>query len=353
MMFAELSLIACATCTTPLAYSQPSAVGPQLSPGADAPSFLDDGYWIVSSRRAAQHRRDYCRAGLDVFHSPGDGCLFTTEFGALGASLTPGVPVCVMVHGSFVEWDKACRDARSTYRWLSAAAQGRPFHFVYFTWPSDGNSTGLIGIDVSIRGQRAEFNGLHLAHVVSTVPEASPVCLIGHSHGARAALSMLHLAAGGVVQDLVFVGNVGARPFRAVLAAAALDHDWMNPGKRYDRALCVSEVLILRNCQDLALSLYPLAQPFTRPALSTTGLTWGDRERLGVLAFRAPEMDIAPIVGRHHEWPHYLEAPGLAGAIAPFALFWDRYPETAQPAPMILESVTVHAGLSSDLDATN
>lgn len=299
---------------------------PQLVPrtGEALPAADGDSYWIVSSRRAAQHRLEPPRGSLDFFRHQEDGSLLPASAGAMQAELQPGVPVCIFVHGSFVAWEDQLVQARRTSRWIRNVACGRPLHVLFFDWPSDGPYTHLFPVDVTVRGERAEFNGLHLACLVSLLPAECPVCLIGHSHGARTVLAALHLVSAGSIQNLAFYGDVGAgRPLRAVLAAAAVDHDWLNPNQRYGRALCRSEIVNLRNRCDSALQFYPLSAPFSRPSLAKVGFTDRDRAELGPLAFRAIEVDVTELVGSSHTWPHYDSVPAIAAAIAPFVYFAD------------------------------
>jgi len=301
-------------------------VVPPLVPHS-APSFAEvadgDSYWIVSTRRAAQHRLDPPSSAFDYIRRQEDGTFVASQPAAMQAEFQPGVPILVFVHGSFVAWHDQLDQARTTNRWIKQAAGGRPVHVVFFDWPSDGPYTYLFPIDVTVRGERAEFNGLHLALVVSLLPPGSPVCLVGHSHGARTVLSALHLASAGSVQNLMFYGDVGERPLRAVLAAAAVDHNWLNPDQRYGRSLCRSQVMNLRNRCDSALTFYPLSAPFTRPSLANVGFTAWDREKLGLLGYRAIELDVTELVGRSHTWPHYDQQPAIATAVAPFALFME------------------------------
>jgi hypothetical protein len=306
--------------------------GPTLAP-PELPltsAATETTYWIVSSRYAAQHPRERSPFGLAYCRRLSDGRVVPVDVASLRAELVPGVPVCVLVHGSFVEWEEHLNESATGYQWIRRAAPGRPLHVVSFTWLSGKPYTGCFAVDIGVRGNRAEFNGFYLAQFLSELPETSPVCVIGHSHGARVALSALHLAGGGIVQDLVFTGNLGQQPLRAVLAAAAVDHHWLNPGERYERALCRGEVINLRNRCDLALKFYPLSRPFSRPALAQTGFTDGDRERLGWLAVRAGEIDVTELIGRNHNWPNYHDASAIAEAIAPFVYFMDR--DSAAPA---------------------
>jgi hypothetical protein len=324
LCWAWLALASAASAGEPLLVVPAQSSGPALVAPADVPVASGSSYWIVSSRHASQHRLERSPYGLAYSRRQEDGSLVASDATSLQAELTPGAPVCIMVHGSFVDWSWHVQDTGTAYAWIRNAAPERPLHVIFYNWPSGGPYTHCFPVDVNVRGERAEYNGFHLAYLISQLPPESPVCVIGHSHGARVAVSAMHLAGGGIVQDLVFTGNVGNRPLRAVLAAAAVDHHWLNPGSRYDRALCRGDVLNLRNRCDLALQFYPLTRPFSRPSLANAGFTDGDRERLGWLAMRAGEIDVTELIGRHHNWPHYHDTPAVAAVIAPFVYFMDR-----------------------------
>jgi hypothetical protein len=308
------------------------SVGRPAVPSADEESaipFVGDAchpnYWIVSSRCSIQNMRRICREpwGLDVHQRTPDGQLHRSDMPSLSSQLVPGVPVGIFVHGSFVKWENQCREAHQAYVRLRSAAPDRPVQMIFFTWPSDGPYTYLPTIDVAVRGRQAEFNGFHLAWLISQIPESSPVCLMAHSHGARAVFSAMHLAAGGTVQDHVFPYSMGTgRRYRIVLAAAALDHHWLRPGKRYDRALhCVECVLNFRNRHDLALTAYSLHRPFVRRAIGKSGLTSRDVRKIGWNSAKVQEYDVTHLLGRSHLWPEYYNQPAITGAIVPYLYF--------------------------------
>lgn len=302
------------------------AVPPLVPRTGDYPGPEADGatYWIVSSRRAAQHRLDPPSGSLDYFRRGPDGSTMSGDAALMRSEIIPGIPVCIFIHGSFVGWSDQLKASQNSYHWIRNAAPDQPLQVIFFDWPSDGPYTYLFPIDVTVRGERAEFNGFHVAHLISQLPPECPVCLIGHSHGARVTVSALHLVASGTIKNYAFYGDIGRhRPLRAVLAAAAVDHDWLNPDGPYGRALCRSEVLNLRNHCDAALFFYPLARPLSRPALANVGFTDADRAEMGLLAYRAREVDVTDLVGRSHTFPYYDREPAIAAAIAPFVYFME------------------------------
>jgi hypothetical protein len=107
-----------------------------------------------------------------------------------------------------------------------------------------------------------------------------------------------------------------------VLAAAAIEHDWLNPGDRFGCALHRAECLLnLRNKCDLALSIYPLRRPFSSRALARTGFTRKDQRELGERLVQVSEVDVTPLIGGAHGWPNYCSQPSIANVVAPYVFF--------------------------------
>lgn len=284
---------------------------------ADCPN-----YWIVSSRCSAQRLDTPGRWGLDVLQRTPDGRCSPTSLASLSSQIVPGIPVCVFVHGSFVRWDSQAREAEEAYQAFRRACPNRPVQLIFFTWPSDGPYTYLLPLDAGIRGEKAEVNGFHLAYLMSHLPESCPVCLIGHSHGTRAVLSALHLAGGGSIKGHCFNGNMGNRRYRVILAAAAIDHFWLNPGNRFGCALDRIECLLhLRNRSDFALAFYPLSHPFAGVALARSGFTRRDVNRIGWNASKIQECDVSRLIGPNHFWPYYFRQPSIVSAMLPYIYF--------------------------------
>lgn len=298
-----------------------SALEPRsVAPVGDACS---PNYWIVSSRQSVQSIDECGPWGLSVVHRTPDGQCHRESLEALSAQLVPGIPVCIFAHGSFVSWEGQAREAEQAYSAIRRAVPDQPVQMIFFTWPSDGPYTRVFPVDVAINGNRAEFNGFHLAWLMSCVPDGSPISLVCHSHGSRVVLAAMHLVAGGAIQGHCFTGRVGTHRYRIVLAAAALDHHWLNPGQRYDRALNPVEALLhVRNQKDAALGLYPLHRPFARRALARSGFTKHDLEHLGWNAAKIRECDVSHLVKRRHLWPYYYTQPGIIASMAPYIYFF-------------------------------
>lgn len=303
-------------------------------------------YWIVSSRccRQTQHKCGVnCRF---VCHAITEDCQsLPVGYEQMIASQIPGAPTCVLVHGSFTRMQDVWPDAECSYNWLRNGGPQVPINFIYYTWPSEGPfailphnafTTLVPNLDFSVLGQRAELNGFYLADLIGSLPPSTSVSLIGHSLGARAITASLHLMGGGSLRGQARCNPVdGGHRIRVVLAAAAIEHDWLNPGDRYGCALNRAECLLnLRNERDLALALYPLRRPFSSSALARKGFTSKDQRKLGEHLVQVSELDVTPIIGKAHGWPNYCSQPSIAGCIAPYVYF--EAAENTFPAPEML-----------------
>jgi len=304
---------------------------------SDACSCRRPEFWIISSRRCPQSGGRTClpRCCFDQFHYCDGRCVRQRDPHAFQRWLQPGAPICVVVHGSFTSFKGLLRESCAMHRWLTGPCPHRPLNIVVFTWPSDDYPTGLFPIDITVLGRRSAFNGLYLAQFLNTLPLHSRVSLIGHSHGARTVAAALHLLSGGTVQGRRFCRPQPCRGrFRTVFLAAAIDHDWLNPGERYGRALCGIEALLnLRNRRDLPLKFYPLRKPFGSRALARSGFTRRDRRKLGRRMFKIAELDVTRYIGRHHMWIHYFQRRQISRAITPYVYFTDDDARRPVPVP--------------------
>lgn len=341
-----LLLVSLLAVPTAAQHSQPSDAAPTLAkppfdPAANAPRPLNTGqlstptsaaahkpmFWRVGTRRCGQTFETgigCCRLTAEMCDSCGR-CRATTVENML-ASLQPGVPICVFIHGSQVNEPTSRVESAATYRWLKQAAPGYPIQMIAFDWPSDTHIGLFIGLDFIKLGRQAARNGFPLAQLVQRLPVESPVCLLGHSHGARAAVAATHLLAGGSVQGYRLQRPDQAHRVRLVLAAAAVDHDWLNPGQRYDCAIRRAECVVnMTNCLDYALVAYPARKVIGVRALGQSGFTSFDVRRLGSNARKVSELDVNPIVGARHDWPNYYREPQIGRAISGVVFFSDLY----------------------------
>lgn len=298
-------------------------------------SELGGDHWIVSARRCDEMQLvNGCRDCLEFFYGNGQTPLQRATWDEFFNTLQPATPVSFFIHGSFINWQGAVVEAHQTALWIRSAAPTAPVRVVYFTWPSDVNIPYLLPIDVNILGQRSSNYGFHLAHLVAQLKREQPVTLVGHSHGARLAAATMHLLAGGSIEgERLPAEMVGDRKIRMVLASAAVDRNWLNPGQMYGRALMLPEgVLNLRNSTDYALNAYPLVTPFGVDSLGRTGPKPQDRMQMGNLNNKLVDLEVAPILGTTHTWPNYYNEPALARAIAPYVYYQPLVAGQGKPA---------------------
>ncbi len=285
------------------------------------------GYWIVSTWKSPQSFDDGQLQFCPEVTRFDDGVgMRRSAIHELTESLVPGVPLCIMVHGSFMNSPSVYPESRETWNWLKAGSCGLPFQMIYFSWPSDRPLSALASIDVAVLGKRASRNGFYLTSLLQQLPTDCPVCLLGHSHGTRVISSSLHLMSGGVVEGHRHSHpSSNGRRIRTVFTASAIDHDWLNPGERYDRALSSTECLLnLRNRKDPALVIYPLRGPGSSRALGCTGFTEKDREELGRRNPKVRDWDVSEMIGIGHLWPNYMKRPALASHLRNYLYFADQ-----------------------------
>jgi hypothetical protein len=323
---------------TPHSVSKPIASDTPTPSVATSAVTCRNDFWVASSYRCRQSCSKCCVCGnLDYIYA--DGCqLHPRDQPSFHNSLQPGSPVCIVVHGSFVEADvlseiltgggmkdsaNLIEENMSMYRWIRDVAPERPMNVVFYAWPSDAPITYVPHADVAILGRRSSFNALYLADLISSISEDHPVCLVGHSHGARMVAAALHLLAGGEVQGHQLCHAPAHNPrIRTVLLAGALDHHWLVPGQRYGMALYRTEALVnVRNDHDFVLNAYPFRRLFSHRALGESGVTRRDRWALGAMNARLAEMDVTPLIGRGHLWQHYCDHSEIACALRPYFYF--------------------------------
>lgn len=301
----------------PLSVAAPAAAAPFVGDAA-CPN-----YWIVSSRCSIQNIHEACHGPwrLDVYQRTPDRQLRPTNLASLSSQLIPGIPVLVFSHGSFVEWNSQCQQAHELYVRLRQSCSA-PLQVIFFTWPSEAHSQLTMPFEVNIRGRQADFNGFYVTSLITQIPPDCPVCLMGHSHGARVILSAMHLAGGGAIEGHLCPCALGSRRFRVVLAAAAMDHHWLNPGELFGCALNRVECLLnFRNRHDLPLALYPMSHIFARRALARSGITQRDAYEMGWNSVKIRQCDVTELVGHAHYWPYYYDQPGIVGAMVPYVYF--------------------------------
>ncbi len=291
---------------------------------------LPPNYWIISFRNCPQSGSP-CSA---------DQCTEYHYFGPSGvtgrrppeefyASLRADIPVCMMVHGSLVRWEQMRDEGHQTYEWLKRAAPDTPFQMVFVTWPSERLILPVPPVDFSLLGMQSSYNGLYLSRVLSKIPSDISVSMIGHSHGARLVASGLHLVGGGELNGFRLKPRQTPWPrLRAVMAAAAFDHHWLDPNERYSHAFVNTESLLnFRNRDDFALRMYPVRLPLGRESLGRVGFSWGDQRVLGPNYDKVRDVEVTSVLGLRHIWPWFYNQPQIGELLTPYLFFQDDVPQ--------------------------
>lgn len=313
-----------------------AAIQPQIIPDVErfqhtSQSFPtaspESGFWFLNTHQSPQ-TFNACgpvfRPGISRYEQ-GEGYR-TSSYSEMLSRLEPGVPICIMAHGSFVDTLSASRESCYTYHWIRSVAGNQRMQMIYFHWPSYRAISPLIQLDTNQLGRQAARNGFYLAELISSLPPECPVAILGHSHGSRVASSALHLLAGGNVQGYYHRrAGTNLRPIRTVFLAGAIDHHWLNPGEKYDRALSSTQgILNLKNCSDPALAIYPFRLPLlTRRPIGNIGMTNRDRRRTGLPSQKVYDFEVSDLIGPSHLWPYYFNSKQIALTMRNYIYFPD------------------------------
>ncbi|HVX14726.1 MAG TPA: hypothetical protein VHC22_26290 [Pirellulales bacterium] len=329
-----VGLITLAVWMAPATAADPSLAGDTTQVAASSPDRmatppvgrLRDELWVVSCRGAASARPD---GDLDQLsysvHQPATGWTGASKEAFCAAS--PATTTCLLILGNGYSASETRTLGQTAYRRLTAGlAPDVAVRFVVWSWPSDATDAGPIK-DLRIKASRTPGVAYSLARWLDEVPSPGRMSLLGTSFGARIVMEALELRASGQVGGRrLAVSSAPARPkLNVVLISAAIDNDWLLPGRRLGHALSQTDrLLLLNNSSDSTLKRYHwLYGPRSKTAaLGTTGLRTST-----IAAGEISQIDAAPIIGRHHGCAPYFESPRLVAAMRA-CLFTD---DTASP----------------------
>ena len=285
--------------------------------------------WLISTRSAPRSGNvDEGTAKIHYWLLDDNNEWVLADADSFTKTASADVPVTLFIHGNRTGRNGAIRAGWSLYRRLMRDAQGRPFRFVIWSWPSDqvGQSNRD---DVRVKACRSDVQGYYLANQLQQFDGNVPVNLVGYSFGARVITGALHMLGGGRVAGRGLDNPVPRqRPFRAVLVAAAVDSDWLLPGRRNGLALLqVDRMLVTRNQADPVLRWYPLMYHIGGPrAMGYIGPSVCCGGEVEVL-------DVTRAVGRNHEWACYAAVSQLLDEAASVDTPADEDADVAELAP--------------------
>jgi len=284
-------------------------------------------FWLIDARRASTSC-DHSTLVDQFDFSYLDDCNWQSSSGEkFFESSCPDVPTGVYVHGNRTDLCKAISDGYYVYNYMKRRAQGRPFRFVLWAWPS--TKTCGPRRDAQIKSHRCDTQGLFLAHFFDKAGQKTSVCAIGHSFGAKIIANALHLVGGGQVAGKVLTCQARERkqPLQAVLVAAAMEAGALLPNHRNGLALTgVDRLIITCNRYDRVLKWYPLTmmRGSRKPALGRVGPMC-----LGQLGNQRHKIDLINTscsVGKTHDWSRYIRSATLRNRMATY-FFPDREEE--------------------------
>jgi esterase/lipase superfamily enzyme len=322
-LFAALKL---ALALTVIALVCCCATGVMASPSADTPvatdraSNGDDDVWVVSTRRLPDISRLPSHVTFDVERLVPDAACSRWIRSDLPSLLDdPQRPLLIFIHGNRYDSADAKSQGLLLARRLAACHPNAPgARTVIFSWPS--SREGHLLRDSRAKYERSMTEGHYLAWLLGQVEPTRPVAIVAYSYGGLIALEALDHLVGAQRSGRDSLQPWIDRPARMhlVLVASAVRQDALAPCGEYRKVLrCIDRLTLLNNTRDQALRFFE----FVDPDLGTEAL---GHENMPA-RWMPPEVefvqvDAAPIVGKSHRFPPYVESPSLRQRMATGAL---------------------------------
>ncbi|HVA48925.1 MAG TPA: hypothetical protein VNH11_21340 [Pirellulales bacterium] len=267
--------------------------------------------WLVSTRSLPHGPPGSSRRAVPEVSRYEQDVWQPSSLDDLMAARDPRLTTVVLVHGNDTDDDQARSKGLGVYPSLVERAD-QPFRLIIWSWPAD-YVRGSMRQDVRVKAERADFDAFYLAQFIDELNGSDPVSLVGYSLGARVTTGALHLLGGGPLagRSMAAERRAGRPPLRAVLMAAAVDEDWLLPGRRQGHALDVVErMVLLVNPRDRVLRWYRFLSPGRgAAALGSRGFT--SLATLGALRQKIEQINVNPMIGGQHGWASYASSPEI------------------------------------------
>ena len=313
--------------------AEPAAapLGEAVIPGAaDAMALAESGgepcvagcgheLWIVSTRGLADAE---CGCELPPFtpcverYICGSGWV-VSSLEDLVADQGGTQSTAVFVHGNDTDADEAKALGKRLYDQLLATRCPVPAtRLVVWSWPSE-RVLRRRRPDVQVKACRTNVEGYYLAQFLDQLPGETHASLGGFSYGARVVTGGLHLLGGGTLagRQLADHQHPDRRATSTILLGAAMNNDWLLPGRRHERALSqVDRMVILTNPADGVLHFYPyLWGRGGTEALGVTGIPGAGR--LGPDVAKVEQINVRPELHCRHGWQYYTGSPTVMSLV--------------------------------------
>lgn len=289
----------------------------ELPADCDISNDCDDPHqvWLISSREIGACDDTVTSVGrIRYWHYQRGHGWIAASAEEFQASDEPAMPTVFYVHGHRIDQSYAKEGGWDAYRAI-VQPTAIPTRYVIYSWPTTPHGNPMR--EFRIRACESEVHGYYLAWVIDRVQPEIPIHLVGFSYGARLITSTLHYLGGGAIgryslNDRVFPQRL---PMRASLIAAALDNDWLLPGRRHGQALTrVDRLFVTKNPVDPVLHWYPVVlRDRTAVALGVTG--FAGLNRLGSDRSKVEQLNVSQAVGRRHAIALYWDIDRVVGTI--------------------------------------
>ena len=292
----------------------------QADGGPTGQAAIEEDLWVVSTRRLPDITRLPSNVTFDVERLAADATCSRWIRSDLPSLLdNPQRPLMIFIHGNRYEpADAKSQGAVLARRLAACRPNGAPVRTVIFSWPS--SQEGLLLRDSRVKYERSMTEGHYLAWLLGQVEPSRPVAIVAYSYGGLIALEALDNLVGAEHSGRSDLQPWVDRPARLhlVLVASAVRQDALAPCGEYRKVLhCVDRLTLLNNTRDQALRFFE----FVDRDLGTEALGHENMPaRWLPPEIEFVQVDAAPIVGKSHRFPPYMESPSLRRRLATGAL---------------------------------